>query len=194
MGHFALLMLAFALAMDAFAASVCEGLGRYAKMRGYRLQLACSFAFFQVLMPALGYLSGQHFGEKMQALDHWVALVLLGGIGSHMIYEAYKNEGCAVDTSSDFSLKARWKRLFLLATGTSIDAFAVGISFAFLQVNLVTAFLFIFVVTFLLSGVGVYLGERLSRRLQVYAEYVGGVLLVLVGVYICLDHLGFLPF
>ncbi|MBP3426418.1 MAG: manganese efflux pump [Rikenellaceae bacterium] len=179
-----LLIIAVGLAMDAFAVSVCKGLSVRRVRVSQALTAGVWFGGFQALMPVAGWLLGVSFAEAVESVDHWVAFVLLGVIGGNMIREAVSaQEECEHD--SDFSPRA----MLPMAVATSIDAMAVGVSFAFLRVSMWQAATIIGVVTFALSAVGVALGSRLGCRFKQRAELVGGVILVLMGVKILVEHL-----
>lgn len=186
MNLFTLTLIAIGLSMDAFAVSVCKGLA----MQKANLHKACTvglwFGGFQALMPALGFLLGSSFDKKIIAIDHWIAFILLSTIGISMIKEALsKNEESASD-SLDI------KTMFLLAIATSIDALAVGVTFAFLQVHLLPALCLIGIITFLLSAAGVKAGNVFGSRYKNRAELIGGIILICMGVKILLEHLGIL--
>lgn len=144
------------------------------------------FGGFQALMPAIGYILGVQFKDKITAIDHWIAFVLLGLIGLKMIKEALGNE----EEEANASLAV--KEMLVLAVATSIDALAVGITFAFLSVNITAAVSFIGVITFLLSAVGVKVGNVFGTKYKAKAELAGGVILILLGVKILLEHTGIL--
>lgn len=186
MGFIELFILAVGLSMDAFAVSVCKGLA----MRQITVRKASVvgawFGGFQALMPAIGYLLGSQFKDKITAIDHWIAFLLLGIIGFNMIREACS---CDCETETD-SLDV--KTMFLLAVATSIDALAVGITFAFLQVRILPAVSFIGVTTFVLSAIGVKIGNVFGTKYKSKAELAGGVILILIGLKILLEHLGVL--
>ena len=144
------------------------------------------FGGFQALMPAIGYVLGAQFQETIASIDHWIAFVLLALIGGNMIHEALDNDEEEADASLDV------KTMFLLAVATSIDALAIGITFAFLKVNIIPAVCFIGIVTFIISFAGVKIGNVFGARYKNKAEIVGGVILILLGLKILLEHLGFL--
>ena len=144
------------------------------------------FGGFQALMPAIGYILGAQFQEAIASIDHWIAFVLLALIGGNMIHEALDND----EEEADASLNV--KTMFLLAVATSIDALAIGITFAFLKVNIIPAVCFIGIVTFIISFAGVKIGNVFGARYKNKAEIVGGVILILLGLKILLEHLGFL--
>ena len=180
-----LFIIAVGLSMDAAAVSVCKGLSVPKLKPVHSLTCGLYFGAFQGLMPLLGWLLGVQFQSMITSIDHWIAFVLLGLIGFNMIRES-REEGERVDSS--FSPRA----MLPLAVATSIDALAVGVTFAFLQVDIVPAVLFIGVITFLLSGVGVQVGGAFGARFQSKAELAGGVILILMGTKILLEHLGIL--
>ena len=144
------------------------------------------FGGFQALMPAIGYVLGAQFQEAIASIDHWIAFVLLALIGGNMIHEALDNDEEEADASLDV------KTMFLLAVATSIDALAIGITFAFLKVNIIPAVCFIGIVTFIISFAGVKIGNVFGARYKNKAEIVGGIILILLGLKILLEHLGFL--
>ena len=181
------------LSMDAFAVSVCKGLSMTRVNRRHCLIIGLFFGGFQALMPFLGWLAGTAFADHVAALDHWIAFVLLAYIGGKMIFEALQ-EGSETEEAAQSDPPLDLKELLLLAIATSIDALAVGITFAFLGVNIVSAISIIGCTTFVLSGVGVMVGHRFGLRYKKKAEIAGGVILVLLGARILLEHLGLLPF
>ncbi len=183
MGILELLLIAVGLAMDAFAVSICKGLS-FGKIKLKHMAIAgLWFGGFQALMPVIGYLVGSLFADKIVAIDHWIAFVLLAIIGGSMIKESYEKED-EMDSCMDP------KCMFVLAVATSIDALAVGVSFAFLRVSIVWSVLFIGVVTFVLSAVGVKIGSIFGARYKSKAELAGGIVLILIGTKILLEHLG----
>ena len=180
-----LLLLAVGLSMDAFAVSICKGLAVGKVKAKHMCVVGAWFGGFQALMPAAGYLLGTRFEKSITAVDHWIAFVLLLLIGANMIREALsKDEEGEADASLSF------KTMLLMAVATSIDALAVGITFAFLQVNIVPAALTIGATTFLISAIGVKVGSVFGLRYKKRAEIAGGVILCLLGVKILLEHLG----
>ncbi len=170
--------------MDAFAVSVCKGLA----MRKITVKKASIvglwFGGFQALMPLLGYFLGVQFQDKITAVDHWIAFILLGIIGINMVREAMS--GDCENTSDSLDVKT----MFVLAVATSIDALAVGITFAFLQVDIIAAVIFIGVTTFILSAAGVKIGNVFGTKYKAKAELAGGIILILLGIKILLEHLG----
>ena len=191
MGFLELLLLAVGLSMDAFAVSVCKGLCM--RKADLRAQAICGawFGGFQGLMPLIGYLLGTLFADAIVAVDHWVAFVLLALIGANMLKEALGKEECDCCDTNEADLSP--KTMFVMAVATSIDALAVGISLAMAgDVNIVAAVLLIGVTTFLLSGVGVKVGNIFGSRFEKKAQLLGGVILILLGTKILLEHLGIL--
>lgn len=189
MGFFELFTLAVGLSMDAFAVAVCKGLALKRATPGSMALVGLWFGGFQALMPLIGYLVGVQFRDHITAFDHWIAFILLGLIGANMIREALSKED-GEEEKSNGSLSAR--SLFPMAVATSIDALAVGVSFAFLKVEIVPAVSFIGVTTFLLSAAGVKIGNLFGLRYKSKAELIGGIILILIGLKILLEHLGVL--
>ena len=177
--------------MDAFAVSICKGLAMRRITLGKAAIVGLWFGGFQAGMPFLGYLLGVQFRDRITAIDHWIAFVLLGIIGVNMIREAVSEKeeepGCPQEEASLAAID-----MFLLAVATSIDALAVGVTFAFLDVEILPAVSFIGVTTFLLSAVGVKVGNVFGTRYESRAELAGGVILILLGFKILLEHLGIL--
>ena len=186
MGLGELFILAVGLSMDAFAVSICKGLSiRTLKLR-QALIVGAWFGAFQALMPAVGWLLGSAFTDLIQSVDHWIAFVLLSLIGGNMIRESFSHE----EEDADPSLAP--VTMLLLAVATSIDALAVGITFAFLRVDILPAVTLIGVCTFLISAAGVKIGNVFGSKYKSKAELAGGAVLVLIGVKILLEHLGIL--
>lgn len=182
-----LFITAVGLSMDAFAVSICKGLSvRTARLK-HALCVGLYFGGFQALMPLLGYLLGAQFSHAIEAVDHWIAFVLLGLIGGNMIRES---RHCDVNERLDESFGV--KAMLPLAVATSIDALASGVTFAFLQVDIIPAVTFIGVITFTLSAIGLKVGNVFGARFKCMAELFGGVVLVLMGLKILLEHLGIL--
>lgn len=180
-----LFILAVGLSMDAFAVSVCKGLS-LCKIKPKHMCIAGAwFGGFQALMPLIGYFLGSFFAEMIEKYDHWVAFVLLAIIGGNMIKESFDKDE-KVDSSMDV------KSMLLLAIATSIDALAVGVTFAFLQVQIVPAVSFIGVITFIFSAVGVKIGSLFGTKYKSKAELFGGIVLVLIGIKILLEGIGVL--
>ena len=180
-----LFILAVGLSMDAFAVSICKGLS-LGKIKIKHMCIAgLWFGGFQALMPLIGYFLGSFFADMITKYAHWIAFILLLILGANMIKEALGDEE-KVDASMDI------KNMFLLAIATSIDALAVGFTFAFLQVNIIPAVSFIGVVTFVCSAIGVKIGSIFGSKYQSKAEICGGVILILIGLKVLLDGLGIL--
>ena len=186
MGLIELFLIAVGLSMDAFAVSVCKGLAMPKCTFKKAAIVGLWFGGFQALMPAIGYILGAQFQEAIASIDHWIAFVLLALSGGNMIHEALDNDEEEADASLDV------KTMFLLAVATSIDALAIGITFAFLKVNIIPAVCFIGIVTFIISFAGVKIGNVFGARYKNKAEIVGGIILILLGLKILLEHLGFL--
>ncbi|MCI8504866.1 MAG: manganese efflux pump [Lachnospiraceae bacterium] len=177
-----LFIIAVGLSMDAFAVSVCKGLAMKKMCWKNGWLAGAYFGGFQMLMPVAGYLLGTGFQDKITSIDHWIAFILLGAIGANMIRESFSGEEEA-DCSFDV------KTMLLLAVATSIDALAVGVTFAFLKVEIVTAILLIGATTFVLSVAGVRVGNVFGSRYKAKAELAGGIILILMGTKILLEHL-----
>lgn len=183
MGIAELFFVAVGLSMDAFAVAICKGLALKESRAKDMALVGLWFGGFQALMPVVGYFVGVQFREAIVAVDHWIAFALLAVIGGNMIREALSKEEDQED--GDLSFKA----MFPLALATSIDALAVGVGFAFLDVNIGAAAGFIGVITFVLSGAGVKAGSVFGAKYKSRAEIAGGVILILLGVKILLEHL-----
>lgn len=186
MSLISLFLLAVGLSMDAFAVAVCKGLAT----PKITLKKACVvglwFGVFQALMPTLGYLVGYRFQEKITAVDHWIAFVLLAVIGANMIRESFSKE------EEDANASLAFREMLLLAVATSIDALAVGVTFAFLpDIPIIPAVCFIGVITFLLSALGMKMGNVFGTKYKSGAELTGGVILILIGSKILIEHLFF---
>jgi len=183
MGLLELFILAVGLSMDAFAVSVCKGLSVQRMEPKHALLCGAYFGGFQALMPALGYLLGNQFESMITQIDHWIAFLLLGFIGLNMIKESREEEE---EVNASFDVKT----MLALAVATSIDALAVGVTFAFLHVKIVWAVTFIGCTTFLLSAIGVKVGNVFGMKYKSKSEFVGGLILILMGIKILLEHLG----
>ena len=182
---FELIVIAVGLSMDAFAVSICKGLS--VRLLRPRHNIICGLYFggFQALMPVLGWLLGRQFEALIKNVDHWIAFVLLALIGANMIREAVKNE--EENLNDSFSPKT----MLPLAVATSIDALAVGVTFAFLDVMIVPAVSIIGVTTFIFSAAGVKIGNVFGAKYKSKAELVGGIVLVAMGIKILIEHLFF---
>ena len=189
MGFWELLLLAVGLSMDAFAVSICKGLSM--KKAGLREGAICGMWFggFQALMPLIGFFLGALFADAIKAFDHWVAFGLLAIIGINMLKEAFTKCDCCEEHDADLSFKS----MFIMAVATSIDALAVGISLAMAgDVNIWVAMLLIGVVTFVMCAAGVKIGSVFGNKFEKKAQIAGGVILILLGTKILLEHLGVL--
>lgn len=183
-----LLLLSVGLAMDAFSVSVCKGLGMRRVSMRVALALAIAFGVFQAGMPVIGWALGSQFLWLIEPVDHWIAFGLLALIGSNMIREAVTEE----DEGEETSERIDWGELLMLAIATSIDALTVGIAFASLSVDIVVSVSLIGVTTFCLSLAGVFLGNRFGMRFRRPASIAGGIILILIGTKVLLEHLGIL--
>ena len=183
MSLFELFILAVGLSMDAMAVAVCKGLSVQKLKPKHAVITGLYFGGFQAAMPILGYLLARNFREYIEHVDHWIAFVLLGLIGLNMIKESFgETEKC----DGSFSPKA----MLPMAVATSIDALAVGVTFAFLKVRIIPAVTLIGVITFALSAMGVYIGHLFGAKFKAKAELVGGIVLIFMGCKILLEHLG----
>lgn len=197
---------AFALAMDAFAVSVTKGMTLKNLTKAIAIKIALFFGVFQAAMPLIGWLLGISFQGYIKAIDHWIALILLSILGGKMIYEFYENRKEASvekeEAESEVSTTLEGeennkgelsnKELTTLAIATSIDALAVGISFAFLNVNIVSSSLIIGLITFIVCFIGVIAGKKIGGIFKDYAELIGGIILIIIGINIFNEHTGFI--
>ena len=183
MGIIELIILSIGLAMDAFAVAVCKGLSMPKMIWKNACVIGLYFGLFQGIMPFIGYLLGVKFQNKIVNIDHWIAFILLGIIGINMIKEAISKETDKQNASIKF------KDMLILAVATSIDALAVGITFAFLKVNILLAVSLIGVITFIISVFGVKIGNIFGDKYEKKAEFAGGLILILLGLKILLEHL-----
>lgn len=174
------------LAMDAFAVSICKGLAMRRMNYKKAIIIAAFFGVFQALMPALGYVLGTTFANKIAAIDHWIAFILLALIGANMIKEALSSDD---DECQDDSL--RLGDLIMLSIATSIDALAVGITFAFFNVSLLLSVSMIGIITFIICVIGVKIGNVFGEKYKSKAELAGGLILIVMGAKILIDHLFF---
>ncbi len=190
---FTLLLMGVGLAMDAFAVSICKGLSMRKVNKKQCLVIGLFFGGFQALMPFIGWVLGSQFEQYITSIDHWIAFILLGFIGGKMVVEAIREKDEAVEVGK-MDPPLDLKEMFILAIATSIDALAVGITFAFLQVPIVEAISIIGITTFVISVIGVYVGNFFGNRYKKKAELAGGIILILIGLKILLEHLGILAF
>lgn len=193
---------AIALAMDAFAVSITKGMTLKSLSKGIAIKIALFFGVFQAAMPLIGWILGIGFQDHIKAIDHWVALILLSILGGKMIYEFYKGRKEEKDEVNDAEIEVSTtlesdkdelsnKELTTLAIATSIDALAVGISFAFLDVNIILSSLIIGVITFIICFIGVIAGKKIGGLFKDYAELIGGIILIIIGINIFNEHTGF---
>lgn len=183
-------LIGIGLSMDAFAVAVCRGLKMQKFHAGQTAVIALFFGGFQALMPLAGWFLGKQFEKYITAVDHWIAFVLLAFIGGKMIYDSFKKGEDDKSEKDVFNIR----ELFLMAVATSIDALAVGITFAFLSVNIWSSVSVIGATTFVLSAAGVAIGHKFGAKYKNKAELAGGVILVLIGLKILLEHLGVISF
>ena len=186
-----LFLMGVGLSMDAFAVSICKGLGMRKVNKKQALVIGLFFGGFQALMPFVGWLLGSQFEKYITSIDHWIAFILLGIIGGKMIVESVKPDKEDVEVK-EMDAPLDIKEMFVLAVATSIDALAVGITFAFLDYPIVEAIAIIGITTFCISIGGVYVGNFFENKYEKKAEFAGGLILVLLGVRILLTHLGIL--
>ena len=179
-----LLLLSIGLAMDAFAVSVCKGISMKKMNWKKAIIIGLYFGGFQALMPTIGYFLGSAFQSLITSIDHWIAFILLGIIGGGMIKEAFEDDKENVNDDVGF------KTMIILAIATSIDALAVGITFAFFNVNLILAVSLIGIITFIISVIGTKIGNRFGDKYERKAEMVGGIILIFLGIKILLEHIG----
>lgn len=182
MSLFEILVIAIGVSMDAFAVAICKGLSVSKLRPSHALKTGLWFGGFQALMPLIGYFAGVRFADVVSSVDHWIAFILLGFIGANMIKESFSRE--EENHDSDFSFKT----MLAMAVATSIDALAVGVSFAFLRVSIWMAVLIIGLMTALFSIAGVRIGNVFGSRYKSLAELVGGVILLLMGIKILIEH------
>lgn len=200
-----IILTAFALAMDAFAVSITKGMTLKKLTKGTAIKIALFFGVFQAAMPLIGWILGISFQSYIKAIDHWIALILLSILGGKMIYEFYEGrkekkleEDAENEVSSTLESEGNKiyeisnKELTTLAIATSIDALAIGISFAFLNVNIISSSLIIGIITFILCFIGVITGRKVGGVFKDYAELIGGVILILIGINIFNEHTGFI--
>lgn len=193
MGFVELFLIGVGLSMDAFAVSICKGLGMKRLNMKQALVIGLFFGGFQALMPLIGWALGMQLADFITPIDHWIAFILLAIIGGKMLFDAFRG-GDEGDAGEPKDTRLDFKELLMLAIATSIDALAVGITFAFLGVNIVVAIAIIGVTTVVLSVVGVAVGHAFGARYEKGATIAGGIVLILIGCKILLEHLGILMF
>ena len=184
MDYFTLLLIAFGLSMDAFAVSISNGITIQRQRANHALRIGIFFGSFQALMPLIGWSAGLSFRELISGVDHWIAFGLLTFIGGKMIYESKKMDGQGKETKP-----LNLPTLLLLSVATSIDALAVGISFALLKISIITPIIVIGTVTFILSSIGVLIGNKVGHFFEKKIETLGGLILIGIGIKILLEHL-----
>ena len=197
MNFITILLTAFALAMDAFAVSITKGMTLSKSNKKTAIKMALFFGIFQGIMPLTGWILGIGFEKYIKSIDHWIALILLCILGGKMVAGFFENRNEikseeAITAENHFIDDISNKELTTLAIATSIDALAVGISFAFLNVNILSSSLIIAVVTFIICIFGAILGKQLGSLFKNYAELVGGIILILIGINIFNEHTGFI--
>ena len=179
------------LAADAFAVAMCKGVEMKKFILKYAVVIALFFGVFQAVMPLIGWAVASTFEEYITAYDHWIAFGLLLLLGGKMIWDSFKKEE---ESEEEKALNIGFKTLLLMAIATSIDALAVGVTFAFLQVNVWVAIAIIGAITFVLSLIGVAIGAKLGDKFEKKAEFIGGLILILIGVKMLLRHFGVINF
>ncbi len=184
MNLYEIILISIGLAMDAFAVSICKGLSMKKINWKSTLIIAIYFGLFQAIMPVFGYFLGSSFSVIVQKLDHWIAFILLAIIGGNMIKESKDDETEKRNDKVDF------KTMIILAIATSIDALAIGVTFAFFEVNIFLSIIIIGIITLVLSFLGVIIGNRFGDKYQNSAEFAGGIILIFIGLKILLEHLG----
>lgn len=189
MGFWELFIIAVGLSMDAFAVAISKGLCMKKLSYKNAVIIGCFFGGFQALMPIIGYILGTQFKDSITSIDHWIAFILLALIGINMIRESRSKDEVACE-NIDVSLSI--KNMTILSVATSIDALAVGITFAFLQVDIILAVSIIGITTFVLSIIGVKIGHVFGTKFKSKAELVGGIILIIMGLKILFEHLGFI--
>lgn len=179
-------LIAIAVSMDALAVSICKGLAMKKMEIKNAIKIGVYFGIFQAVMPIIGYLLGKQFEQFVQSIDHWIAFILLSFIGLEMIKESFDNGKKNQNDKLDF------KTMLILSIATSIDALTIGITYAFFKVNIIQASAIIGITTFALSVIGVFIGNKFGVRFKNKAEIIGGIILILIGLKILLEHLGIL--
>lgn len=187
------LLIGIGLSMDAFAAAVCKGLASRKFSFSYAFTVALFFGVFQALMPCIGWLLGKQFQNSITEIDHWIAFILLSFIGGKMLYEALTEKDEPAPDAKRTSV-IDLKELAVLAVATSIDALAVGITFAFLDTDIISSSLLIGLTTFIISAFGFLIGVLFGTKFKTKAEIAGGIILILIGVKILLEHMGIINF
>jgi len=183
MGFFSIFLTGFALSMDAFAVSITKGITLKKINLSIATKIAFSFGLFQAIMPLIGWLFGMNFELYIRSIDHWIAVILLSFLGIKMIMEAIND-----DNENDNTTYLNNKELIVLSIATSIDALAIGVTFAFLNIDIIPICISIGVITFLVCFIGVLIGKKIGSLFKNYAQIVGGIILVLIGLNILNEH------
>jgi len=183
MGFFSIFLTGFALSMDAFAVSITKGITLKKINLSIATKIAFSFGLFQAIMPLIGWLFGMNFELYIRSIDHWIAVILLSFLGIKMIMEAIND-----DNENDNTTYLNNKELIVLSIATSIDALAIGVTFAFLNIDIIPVCISIGVITFLVCFIGVLIGKKIGSLFKNYAQIVGGIILVLIGLNILNEH------
>ncbi|HHT50662.1 MAG TPA: manganese efflux pump [Eubacteriaceae bacterium] len=183
MGLLEMVLISFGVSMDAFAVSICKGLSLEKISLKNTLIVGLFFGSFQAIMPFIGYTCGIQFKKQIASIDHWIALILLGYIGISMIISSLKDQKHPCDCSLDY------KNMLGLSIATSIDALAVGISLSFIEVDIIKGITLIGIITFILSAIGVRIGSIFGTKFKSKAEFIGGIILVYLGIRIFLQHI-----
>lgn len=191
MGFQEIFLIGVGLSADAFAVALCKGLNMKKVNYVHTVIIALFFGGFQAFMPLFGWFLGKRFESYIKSVDHWIAFGLLAYIGGKMAYEALKGDEEEEGAGAN---KLDLKELTIMAIATSIDALAVGITFAFFDVSIISSIIIIGLTTFVLSSAGVVIGNRFGMKFKAKAEVAGGVILILIGLKILLEHLGILAF
>ncbi len=186
MDFLSIIIIAIGLSIDSFAVSVSNGFSKHKLKLEQNLLIALSFTTFQALMPLLGWLLGKSFADNIKAADHWIAFILLSFIGAKMIYESFQKDK-NVNSSKSLNILT----VIVQSVATSIDALIIGISFAFIKVNITVSIIIIAVVTFIFSVSGFFIGKKFGKKYSKKAEIIGGIILILIGIKILIEHLYF---
>ena len=186
MGNFEIFLIGIGLAMDAFAVAICKGLSIKKLNWNQGITVGIYFGVFQAGMPVIGYFLGLSFENVVTQIDHWIAFILLTTIGINMIKQIFSKE------QENHNDKTNLKTMIILALATSIDALAVGITFAFFDINIWHAVFIIGTITFILALIGVKIGNTFGKKYEKKAELLGGIILILMGIKIILEHIGVL--
>ena len=187
MGFFSIFLTGFALSMDAFAVSITKGITLKKINLSIAIKIAFFFGLFQAIMPLIGWLFGMNFELYIRSIDHWIAVILLSFLGIKMILDAISD-----DTKNDTTTYLNNKELIVLSIATSIDALAIGVTFAFLNIDIIPVCISIGVITFIVCFIGVIIGKKIGSILKDSAQIIGGIILILIGLNIFNEHTGFI--